>query len=109
MAPNNYQCNLILSHFWVTLISEESPQSLSPKDIGHTLWKGFGMSIQGGVDVDNHAQGDLAIGAPGKDNSEGNVVVLKTLDVAFLEPDTEIELDPTGAVKLEKKGKTQSY
>ena len=66
------------------------------------------MSIHGGVNVDNRAQGDLAIGAPGRDNTTGNVVVLRTHDVAFLKPSTKIELDPDGAIKLEEKGKTQS-
>ena len=60
------------------------------------------MSIHGGVDVDDHAQGDLVIGAP----ASGNVVVLRTLDVAFLKPSTEMEVDPAGAIKLEEKGKT---
>ena len=59
------------------------------------------MSIISGVDVDDHAQGDLAIGAP----ISSNVVVLRTLDVAFLNPSTEIEMDPAGAIKLEEKGK----
>ena len=79
------------------------PQRLSPREIGSGHpWKGFGMSIHGGVDVDNLAQGDLAIGAP----TSGNVMVLKTLNVAFLDPSTEIEMDPKGAIKLEEKGKT---
>ena len=66
------------------------------------------MSIISGVDVDDHAQGDLAIGAP----ISSNVVVLRTLDVAFLNPSTEIEMDPIGAIKLEEMGetgKTQPY
>ena len=63
------------------------------------------MSIFSGMDVDDHAHGDLAIGAP----ISSNVVVLRTLDVAFLNPSTEIEMDPAGAVKLEEKGKIQSY
>ena len=84
-------------------ISEESPQRLTPKDIGDRVWKGFGMSIHGGVDVDNHAQGDLAIGA----HTSGNVVVLRTLDVAFFKPKTDVVVHPAGAIKLEEKGKMQ--
>ena len=57
------------------------------------------------VDVQNHPQGVLAIGAP----LSGNVVVLKTLDVIFFKPSTEIEVDPPGYIKLEEKGKTHSY
>ena len=107
LKGTHYQCahTCFISHFWLTGISEELPQRLSPKEIGHPLWKGFGMSIQGGVDVDNHAKGDLAIGATGRKNSKGNVVVLRTLDVAFFKPDTEVVVDPAGAIKLEDKGK----
>ena len=66
------------------------------------------MSIFSGMDVDDHAHGDLAIGAP----ISSNVVVLRTLDVAFLNPSTKIEMDPIGAIKLEEMGetgKTQPY
>ena len=62
------------------------------------------MSIVGGVDVDSHAQGDLAIGAPGNDSVSGNVVVLRTLEVAFLKPKTEIEMHPNEAIMLEDTG-----
>ena len=82
------------------------PQRISPKDLGQPTLSGFGfgMSIVGGVDVDVHAQGDLAIGAPGKGSASGNVVVLRTLEVAFLKPKTEIEMDPNGAIMLEDTG-----
>ena len=65
------------------------------------------MSIHGGVNVDNRAQGDLAIGAPGRDNTRGNVVVLRTHDVAFFKPKTDVVVHPAGAIKLEEKGKMQ--
>ena len=62
------------------------------------------MSITGGIDVDGFARGDLAIGAPGKDLASGNVVLLRTLEVAHLKPETEMESDPSGAVRLQDTG-----
>ena len=86
-------------------ILDEMPQRLSPKSLGESTLKGFGMRIFGGVDVDGFAQGDLVIGAPGQGSESGNVVVLRTLEVAFLDPITEIEVKPEGAIKLEDTGK----
>ena len=66
----------------------------------------FGLSIFGGVNVDNFAQGDLAIGAPGKASDSGNVVIFKTRDVVFLTPTTEEpEIVPPLALKITDKGK----
>ena len=90
---------------YLLCISGEKPQRIGAEIFGQRL-NLFGSSIFGRVNVDDFAQGDLAIGAPGKASDSGNVVILKTRDIVFLTPTTEEpEIVPPFALLLTDKGK----
>ena len=76
--------------------SDEEPQKLTPSGIGQSpmTMKGFGMSISGRVDLDENAMMDLAIGA----FDSGNAVVLRSLKVMRLKPNSAVDTPPSGAI-----------